>query len=207
MNSYATEGRRAWRYQRGNHNPYISKNRQHNGQKKRYKRTNNDLENIMLKTKDQATQTPLKTGGELMCSGRVSSSCFTSGTRRVNLVTSLVISHEWGKDREVFTTSETYPWSFVTLIFHNSQPSHGGDLNTFEVMTSTSPRGTLGSVASLLAGTLYQGNPDRNHMKCSLYSTSGTRRSTLVYKMTWWEIIWMLANMKKNLTWHNLIAL
>ena len=24
-----------------------------------------------------------------------------------------MISHEWGKDREVFTTSGTYPWSFV----------------------------------------------------------------------------------------------
>jgi hypothetical protein len=30
-------------------------------------------------------------------------------------------------------------------------------------MTSTLPIGTLGSVASLLAATLYQGNPDRNH--------------------------------------------
>jgi hypothetical protein len=27
--------------------------------------------------------------------------------------------------------------SFVTRIFHNSQPSHGGDRKTFEVMTST----------------------------------------------------------------------
>jgi hypothetical protein len=31
----------------------------------------------------------------------------------------------------------TYPWSFVTQIFHNGQPSHGGDRKTFEVMTST----------------------------------------------------------------------
>jgi hypothetical protein len=30
-------------------------------------------------------------------------------------------------------------------------------------MTSTLLRGTPGSVASLLAATLYQGNPDRNH--------------------------------------------
>jgi hypothetical protein len=30
-------------------------------------------------------------------------------------------------------------------------------------MTSTLPNGTLGSVASLLAATLYQGNPDMNH--------------------------------------------
>jgi hypothetical protein len=44
--------------------------------------------------------------GELGCSGRVGSS--TSGTRRVNLITNPVINHEWGKDREVFTTSGTY---------------------------------------------------------------------------------------------------
>jgi hypothetical protein len=64
------------------------------------------------KTKDRVTRTLLNTGGELRCSGRVISSCSTSGTRRVNLVTHPVISHEWGKDREVFTTSGTYPWSF-----------------------------------------------------------------------------------------------
>ena len=46
------------------------------------------------KTKDRVTRTPLKTGGELRCSGRVSSSCSTSGTRRVNLATNPVISHE-----------------------------------------------------------------------------------------------------------------
>jgi len=61
----------------------------------------------------------------------------------------------------VFTTSGTYPWSFLAHIFHNGQPSHGGDRKIFEVMTSTLPKGTLGSVAaSLLAATLYQGNPD-----------------------------------------------
>jgi hypothetical protein len=48
-----------------------------------------------------------------------------------------VIRHEWGKDREVFTTSRTYPWSFVTQIFHSDQPSHSGDRKTSEVMTST----------------------------------------------------------------------
>jgi hypothetical protein len=74
---------------------------------------------------------PTKNRGELMSSGRVSNSCSTSGTRRVNLVTNPVISHEWGKGREVFTTNGTYPWSFVTQIFHNGQPSHGGDRKTF----------------------------------------------------------------------------
>jgi len=71
------------------------------------------------------------------CSGKVSSSCSTSGTRRVNLVTNPVISQELGKDWEVFTTSGTYPWSFVTHIFHNGQPSHGGNRKTFEIMIST----------------------------------------------------------------------
>ena len=71
-----------------------------------------------------------------MCSGRVSSSCSNSGNRRVNIVTHPVISREWGKTREVFTTSGTYPCSFGTQIFHNGQPSHGGDRNFFEVMTS-----------------------------------------------------------------------
>ena len=37
---------------------------------------------------------------------------------------------------------------------------HGGDRKTFEVMTSTYIRGTLGSVVSLLAATLYQEYPD-----------------------------------------------
>jgi len=44
------------------------------------------------KTKDRVTRTPLKTEGELRYSGRVNSSCSTSGTRRVNLVTNPVIS-------------------------------------------------------------------------------------------------------------------
>ena len=58
------------------------KNRQHYGQKKKYKRTNNDLQNIHIRS---------------------------SNTN--------MISHEWGKDREVFTTSGTYPWLFVILIY------------------------------------------------------------------------------------------
>jgi hypothetical protein len=117
--------------------------------------------NTIHQTIDWVTRTPLNTGGELGCSGRVISFCSTSGTRRVNLVTNPLISREWGKDREVLTTSGTYPWSFVIQIFHNVQPSHGGDHKMFEVMASTLPRGTIGSVASLLAATLYQGNPDR----------------------------------------------
>ena len=69
-----------------------SKNdRQYNGQKKK---GNNNLQSTTQKTKNQATQTPLKTGGELRCSRRVSSSCSTCGTCRVTLATNPVINHE-----------------------------------------------------------------------------------------------------------------
>ena len=70
------------------------------------KRTNNELQNTTLKTKDGATRTQLKTGGELMCSEKVNSSCSTNVIRRVTLVTNPVISYEWGKDRNMFTTNE-----------------------------------------------------------------------------------------------------
>jgi hypothetical protein len=56
--------------------------------------TNDDLQNTTQKTKDPATSTPLKTGGEFGCSGRASSSRSTSGTPRVTLVTNPQMSHE-----------------------------------------------------------------------------------------------------------------
>jgi hypothetical protein len=88
--------------------------------------TNNDLQNIDIKP-DIEQHEPLPKPGWTQVLRKVSSSCSTSGTRRVNLVTTSVISHEWGKNRKVF----------ATLIFHNGQPSHGDDRKTFEVMTST----------------------------------------------------------------------
>ena len=72
-----------------------------------------------FKTKDRVTRTPLKTGGELRCSGRISSSCSTSVARRVNLVTNPVISHELGKDQEVFATRDHIAsiWILTCFIF------------------------------------------------------------------------------------------
>ena len=63
----------------------------------------------------------------------------------------------------MFTTSGTYPWSLVTEIFHDDKPSHDDDFNL--------TNGNIGSVASLLAATLYQGNPDRNHKLWNIVST------------------------------------
>ena len=37
---------------------------------------------------------------------------------------------------EMFATSGTYLWSFVTQIFHSGQPIGGCDRKTFEVMTN-----------------------------------------------------------------------
>ena len=75
------------------------------------KRINKDLQNTTQKTKVRATRNPLKTGGKRICSERVNRSCSTCGSR---LVTNPVISHEWGP--EVFMTSGTYLWSFLTQI-------------------------------------------------------------------------------------------
>jgi hypothetical protein len=73
------------------------------------------------KTKDRVTGSPLKTGGEPRCSGRVSSPCSTSGIRRVNLVTSPVICHEWGNDQEVITPSGTYYCIYLSQVIRYSR--------------------------------------------------------------------------------------
>jgi hypothetical protein len=91
----------------GNQNLYIEEEKTTQWSKEKVQTDKQRSTNHTYKTKDQVTWTPLKTGGELRCSGRVSSSCSTSDTRRVNLVTHPVISHEQGKDREVLTLHET----------------------------------------------------------------------------------------------------
>ena len=84
---------RIYLQQKGNQNPYFGEQRtqwpKENVQKDKQRSTKHTY-----KTKDRVTRTPLKTGGELMCSGRVRSLCSTRDTRRVNLVTNPVISHE-----------------------------------------------------------------------------------------------------------------
>ena len=128
---------RVWRYQWDNQNPYIEEEQTTQWPKEKVQKDKQRSTKHTYNTKVRVTQTPLKSGGELKCSGRVSSSYSTSGIRRVNLVTNPVISREWGKDREEFTTSGTYPWSYVIQIFHIGQPSRDGDPKTYEVMTST----------------------------------------------------------------------
>jgi hypothetical protein len=141
--------KRVWRYQRSNQNPYIEEEQTTQWPKEKVQKDKQRYTKHTYTIKDRVTRTILKTGGTLRCSA--------SGTRRVN--------------RKVFTASGAYPWSCVTYIFHNGQPNHGGDRNIFEVMTLTLPKGTIGSVANLVAATLYQGNPDRNHKLLNIVST------------------------------------
>ena len=103
-------------YQWGNQNLYNEEEQTTQWPKEKVQKNKQRSTKHTYKTKDQVTRTPLKTGGELGCSGRLGSSCSTSGTRRVNLVTN-PISHEWEKDRKVFTTSGTYPLSSVPLYY------------------------------------------------------------------------------------------
>jgi hypothetical protein len=94
-------------------NPYIEEEHTIQWTKDKVRKDKQRSTKHTYKTKDRVTRTPSKTGDELRCSGRVSSSCSTSGTRRVNLVTNPVISREWGKDREVLTTCRSL---FVLLV-------------------------------------------------------------------------------------------
>ena len=95
------------RYQRDNQNSYIEEEQTTQSAKEKVWKDKQRSTKHTYETEDRITRTPLKTGGELRCYGRVGSSCSTSDiTRRVNLVTNPVISHEWRKDREVLTTIE-----------------------------------------------------------------------------------------------------
>jgi hypothetical protein len=75
-------------------------NRQHNGQKTKDKRTNNDLQNITHKTKDRVTWTLLKTG--------VNSCVPEEKTVPVPLVAPVVllIGHKWGTDSNFWNDVE-----------------------------------------------------------------------------------------------------
>jgi hypothetical protein len=74
----------------------------------------NNLQNTTQKNNDRATRTPLKPEENSGASGKVSSSCSTSDTRRVTLVTNPVISHEWGNDH----------YSYLSVVAYNTLQGH-----------------------------------------------------------------------------------
>ena len=65
--------RRVWRYQRGNQNPHIEEEQTTQWPKEKVEMDKQRSTKHTYKTKDRVTRTPLKTGGELRCSGRVGS--------------------------------------------------------------------------------------------------------------------------------------
>jgi hypothetical protein len=65
--------RRAWRYQRGNQNPYIEEEQTTQWPKEKVQKDKQRSTKHTYKTKDRVTRTALKTGGELMYPGRVGS--------------------------------------------------------------------------------------------------------------------------------------
>ena len=62
---------------------------------------------VHRKLKIEQHEPPLKTGGELRCSGMISSFCSNSDTRCVTIATNSEIRHEGGTDRIVI--NGTYP--------------------------------------------------------------------------------------------------
>jgi hypothetical protein len=73
--------KKSLKYQRGNQNPYIEEEKKTQRSKDKVQQKKQRSTKHTYKTKVLVTWTPLR------CSGRVSSSCSTSDTRRVNLVT------------------------------------------------------------------------------------------------------------------------
>ena len=74
----------------GNQNLYLEEQTTHWPKEKVQKDKQRSTKHT-YKTKDRVIRTKIKTGSERRCSGRISSSCSTSGTRRINLVTILVL--------------------------------------------------------------------------------------------------------------------
>ena len=71
--------------------------RKHNGPLKKGKQRSTKHH---TKTKDRATGTTLKPGGDLRCTERISCSCSINATCCVTLVTNPVINHKYRKKSE-----------------------------------------------------------------------------------------------------------
>ena len=88
----ATSRKISLKIPKGNQNLYIEEEQATQWPKEKVQKDKKRSTKHTHKTKDRVTRTPLKTGGELRCSGRVSSSCSTGGTHGVTLVTNPLIS-------------------------------------------------------------------------------------------------------------------
>ena len=129
-----------------------------NGQ---WKTINNYLKNTTQKINDRATRTTLKTEGELL--EKMSRSCSPVTPVELFLL-----------QTRLFAMNEERPecghlWHIYSLTVYQVM-----------LMTSTLLQGTIGSAASLLAATLYNGNHDRN--KTPIFGISYQLRHVSIYK-------------------------
>jgi hypothetical protein len=99
--------RRVWRDQRYNQIPYI-KEQLSQWRKEKVQKEKQWFTKHIYKAKGQVTGVHIKTGVNSGAYRRVCRSWSTSDTRHGNIVTHLIISREWVKDREVLTISGTY---------------------------------------------------------------------------------------------------
>ena len=74
----------------GNQNPYIEEEQTTQWLKEKVQKDKQRSTKHTYKTKDRVTRTPLKNEGELRCSGRLNSSCFSSGTSFVTKLDDIV---------------------------------------------------------------------------------------------------------------------
>jgi len=95
----------------GNQNPYVEEEQTTQWPKEKVQKDKQRSTKHIYKTIDRVTRTPLRIGGELRCSGRVSSSCYTSGTCHVNLVTNPVIS------QYIFKTGRCWTITHLWLVY------------------------------------------------------------------------------------------
>ena len=126
---------------KGNQNSYIEEEQTIQWPKEKEQKDKQRSTKHTHKTKDRVTRIPQKTGGEVRCSGRVGSSCSTSDTCRVNLVTNLyikskcsfLVSIEWPLYvwlYIIYAIFLTYPlvsiYKCVPLIIHLNTPLYIG---------------------------------------------------------------------------------
>ena len=123
--------------------------------------------------------------------GRVSSSFFTSGTGRATIVTNLVMNEErTGKCLRHVKLIDGHLWHRYSVTV-NQVMVIGVVRKSFKVMTSTWPIGTLGSVVSLLAATIFLGimiettSSGMSNQLRDIYSICGYCWNVVTYK---WKV-------------------
>jgi len=109
-------GRRVWRYQMGNHNPYIEEEQTTQWPKEKVQKDKQRSSKHTHKTKDRVTRTPLKTGGELRQDYVIVSNQRLIMLRYYSLHS---LNHIWVKSIGVYSAVDYRRWVYM----------HGGYLN------------------------------------------------------------------------------